>query len=92
MRWLPVPTDPRELIAIARLQSNTDFRAGFLEYLAVLRKELSLKSADLIDEVEYRQNQGRLQAVIDLLVLCEKAHEWALSAQAKPIKPLTGGS
>lgn len=83
MRWLTVPTDPRRLITVARLQNNTDFRAGFLEYLVELRTELSLKSADLKDEVEYRQNQGRLQAIIDLLVLCDKAHEWALAAQAK---------
>ena len=83
MKWLPVPTDPRRLITIARVQNNTDFRAGFLEYLVELRAELSIKSASIKDEIEYRQNQGRLQAVIDLLVLCEKAHEWALSAQAK---------
>ena len=83
MRWLPVPTDPRRLITIARVQSNTDFRDGFRDYLVELRYELSLKSADLKDEVEYRQNQGRLQAVIDLLDLCGNAHEWALKAQAK---------
>ena len=87
MRWLPVPTDPRRLITIARLQSNTDFRTGFREYLVELRTELALKSATIKDEVEYRQNQGRLQAVIDLLVLCEKAHGWALSAQAKQKNP-----
>ena len=83
MKWLPVPTDPRRLIAIARLQSNTDFRTGFRELFVDLRLELALKSATIKDEVEYRQNQGRLQTVIDLLVLCEKAHGWALSAQAK---------
>ena len=83
MKWLPVPTDPRRLIAIARLQSNTDFRAGFREYFIELRTELSLKSADMKDDVEYRQNQGRLQAVIDLLVLCENSHDWAVAAQVK---------
>ena len=86
MRWLPVPTDPRRLITIARLQNNADFRAGILEYLLELRTELSLKSADLIDRVEYRQNQGRLQSVIDLLDLCGNAHDWALKAQSKQNK------
>ena len=87
MRWLPEPTDPRRLITIARLQNNTDFQFGFREYLVDLRTELSLKSADLKDPVEYRQNQGRLQAVIDLLDLCGNAHEWALKAQAKQNNP-----
>lgn len=87
MRWLPVPTDPRRLISIARVQSNPDFRSGFLEYLVEMRTELSLKSADLKDDVEYRQNQGRLQTVIDLLDLCGNAHDWALKAQAKPNNP-----
>ena len=86
MKWLPVPTDPRRLITIARVQNNVDFRAGFLEYLVELRTELSLKSAIIKDEVEYRQNQGRLQAVIDLLVLCDKAHSWALASQVKSSK------
>jgi len=80
MKWLPVPTDPRRLITIARLQSNTDFRFGFRDLLVELRTELSLKSAEIKDEVEYRQNQGRLQTVIDLVVLCENAHDWALAA------------
>ena len=87
MKWLPVPTDPRRLMSIARLQSNTDFRTGFRELFVDLRLELALKSATIKDEVEYRQNQGRLQTVIDLLVLCEKAHGWALSAQAKQKTP-----
>jgi len=87
MKWLPVPTDPRRLMSIARLQSNTDFRTGFRELFVDLRLELALKSATIKDEVEYRQNQGRLQSVIDLLVLCEKSHGWALSAQAKQKNP-----
>ena len=87
MRWLEVPTDPRRLITIARLQNNLDFRNGFLEYLVELRTELSLKSADLKDNIEYRQNQGRLQTVIDLLDLCGNAHGWALKAQAKQNNP-----
>jgi len=87
MKWLTVPTDPRRLMSIARLQSNTDFRTGFRELFVDFRLELALKSATIKDEVEYRQNQGRLQTVIDLLVLCEKAHGWALSAQAKQKNP-----
>ena len=83
MKWLPVPTDTRRLIMIARLKSDPDFQGGWRDYLVELRTDLSLKSAVLKDEVEYRQNQGRLQAVIDLLVLCDNAHDWALKAQAK---------
>lgn len=83
MKWLPVPTDQRHLLIIARLQNNLDFRAGWRDYLIELKEELSLKSAMIKDDVEYRQNQGRLQAVIDLLTLCENAHDWALAAQAK---------
>ena len=83
MRWLPVPTDPRRLITIARVQNSIDFQAGWKAYLADLRTELSFKSAELKDDVECRQNQGRLQAIIDLLKLCDNAHDWALKAQAK---------
>lgn len=83
MKWLPLPTGPRRLAVIARLQNNLDFRSGWREYLDELKAELSLKSAMIKDDVEYRQNQGRLQTVIDLLTLCENAHDWALAAQAK---------
>ena len=81
--WLKLQIEPRELIAIARVQNSLDFRAGFLSYLERLKTELSTLSAHVKDDVEIRLNQGRLQAIIDLLTLCKNAHGWALKDQAK---------
>jgi len=83
MKWLPVPTDPRRLITIARLQNNLDFQNGWKAYLNDVQKELFLKSLYLKGDIEYRQNQGRLQVITDLLTFCDNAHDWALKAQPK---------
>lgn len=87
MKWLTAPTDPRQLMAVARIQNSLDFKTGFKDYLEKLKDELSLQAVSIVGEVEYRQNQGRLQVVIDLLSLCKNAHEWAMATQAKTKKP-----
>lgn len=87
MKWLTAPTDPRQLMAVARLQNSLDFKTGFKDYLEELQKELSLQGVSIIADLEYRQNQGRLQVVIDLLTLCKNAHNWAMATQAKTKKP-----
>ena len=87
MKWIKLESELREIIAIARLQNHLDFRSGWLSYLERLKTELSMQSAVINDDVQYRQNQGRLQVIIDLLTLCKNAHEWAVSKQPKPKKP-----
>ena len=87
MKWLTPPTDPRRLMAVARLQNSLDFKAGWRDLLEEYQTELSLHSASIIDDREYRQNQGRLQVVMDLLSLCRNAHDWATATQAKTKKP-----
>ena len=83
MRWLTAPDEARQLLAIARIQDNLDFRAGMLKFMEDARDELLLKGVLLVSDIEYKQNQGRVQVLLDLIDLCKSSYDWALKAQAK---------
>ena len=85
MKWLPPPQDRRVMLAIARIQSNTDFRV-LKDHLYVCRKGLIENVKDKKDGVELRWLQGRLQVLDDLEDLFDNAHTWAADMESLELK------
>lgn len=88
---LPKIEDQRLLMAIARLNNNSDFRM-FREYLQEVPTRISNKLKASKDDHEIHWDQGAMQVIDDLEETFDNAHEWAKAIHSMNLKKVDAGT